>query len=206
VATRRAVTLPLVEPIVPVLRDWPFDDPAYLFEPKYDGFRGLFYITGRDCHFRSKRGNVLKQFEQLCYWVREELPVKEAILDGEIVALDAEGRQDFRSLLARRGNFHYAAFDVLWLNGTDLRELPLTRRKRTLERIIPATTTVLSRVYAVAERGHDLFAAAERLDLEGIVAKRKADAYAPTTTWYKVKNRAYTQLEGRGELFHPRRP
>ena len=107
--------------------------------------------------------------------------------------------------MARRGNFHYAAFDVLWLNGTDLRELPLTRRKRALGRIIPATTTVLSRVYAVAERGRDLFAAAERLDLEGIVAKRKADAYAPTTTWYKVKNRAYTQMEGRGELFHPRR-
>jgi ATP-dependent DNA ligase len=128
-----------------------------------------------------------------------------AILDGEVVALDAEGRQDFRALLARRGNFHYAAFDALWLNGTDMRELPLTRRKRALERIIPATTTVLSRVFAVEERGRDLFAAAERLDLEGIVAKRKADRYGPATTWYKVKNRTYTQLEGRGELFHPSR-
>ena len=46
------------------------------------------------------------------------------------------------------------------------------------------------------------FAAAERLDLEGIVAKRKADAYRPETVWYKIKNRAYTQLEGRGDLFH----
>jgi ATP-dependent DNA ligase len=63
---------------------------------------------------------------------------------------------------------------------------------------------VLSRVFAVEGRGRDLFAAAERLDLEGIVAKRKADAYTGTTTWYKVKNRAYTQMEGRGELFHPR--
>jgi hypothetical protein len=53
-------------------------------------------------------------------------------------------------------------------------------------------------------RGRDLSGAAERLDLEGIVAKRKADAYVPTTIWYKVKNRAYTQLEGRGELFHPK--
>lgn len=73
-----------------------------------------------------------------------------------------------------------------------------------LERIIPATTTAFSRVFSVEERGRDLFAAAERLDLEGIVAKRKADPYVPNTVWYKVKNRAYTQMEGRGELFHPR--
>jgi len=85
------------------------------------------------------------------------------------VALDPEGRQDFRGLLARRGNLHYAAFDVLWLNGKDLRGLPLTRRRRALERVIPATTTVFSRVFAVEGRGRDLFAAAERLDLEGIV-------------------------------------
>jgi bifunctional non-homologous end joining protein LigD len=201
--TRRAGTLPMVEPVVPVPRDQPFDDPAYLFEPKYDGFRGLLYLSGRDCHFRSKRGHVLKQFRELCDWVRQELRVKEAILDGEVVALDPEGRQDFRSLLARRGNFHYAAFDALWLNGKDLRALALTRRRRALERIIPATTTVVSRVFAVEGRGRDLFAAAERLDLEGIVAKRKADPYAPSTVWLKVRNRAYTQMEGRGELFHP---
>jgi bifunctional non-homologous end joining protein LigD len=187
---------------VPVLRDYPFDDPGYLFEPKYDGFRGLFYLSGRECHFRSKRGNMLKQFTELCDWVRHELRVKEVILDGEVVALDPEGRQDFRGLLARRGNLHYAAFDVLWLNGKDLRELPLTRRKRAVERVIPATSTVLSRVFAVEGRGRDLFAAAERLDLEGIVAKRKADAYGPGTVWYKIRNRSYTQMEGRAELFH----
>ena len=149
----------------------------------------------RECHFRSKRGNVLKQFRELCDWVRQELRVKEAILDGEVVALDPEGRQDFRALLARRGNLHYAAFDVLWLNGKDLRGLPLTRRKRALERVIPATTTVLSRVFAVEGRGRDIFAAAERLDLEGIVAKRKG---IPTRRHGVVqdRNRAYTQMEG----------
>jgi ATP-dependent DNA ligase len=59
-------------------------------------------------------------------------------------------------------------------------------------------------MFAVEGRGRDLFAAAERLDLEGIVAKLKADPYTPSTVWLKVKNRAYTQMEGRGELFHPR--
>jgi bifunctional non-homologous end joining protein LigD len=86
----------------------------WLFEPKYDGFRGLLYLTREGCHFRSKRENILKQFQDLAYWVREELPIKEVILDGEVVALDSQGQQDFRGLLARRGNLHYAAFDVLW--------------------------------------------------------------------------------------------
>ena len=193
--------LPTVEPILLTPRPDPFDDPAWLFELKYDGYRGLLYVTRKGCHFRSKRGNVLKRFEQLCYWVREELPVKEAILDGEVVALDSEGRQNFRDLTAGRGNLHYAAFDALWIEGKDLRPLLLTRRKQMLTRLIPATTTVLSQVFSIGERGRDLFAAAERIDIEGIVAKRKVDPYSPATVWYKIKSRIYTQGEGRWELF-----
>jgi bifunctional non-homologous end joining protein LigD len=194
--------LPVVEPILLVPRTEPFDDPAWLFEPKFDGYRGLLYVTPKGCHIRSKRGSILQRFQQLCYWVREELPVKEAILDGEVVALDADGRQNFRDLVAGRGNLHYAAFDALWIEGKDLRGLPLRRRKRALMGLVPATTTVLSQVFTIEERGRDLFAAAQRLDLEGIVAKRPADHYAAGTIWYKIKNRAYTQMEGRGELFY----
>ena len=54
------------------------------------------YVTGKGCWIRSKRGNILKRFDQLCYWVREELPVKEAILDGEVVALDSGGGRTSR--------------------------------------------------------------------------------------------------------------
>ncbi|MFL5493626.1 MAG: hypothetical protein ACJ8DC_04485 [Gemmatimonadales bacterium] len=186
-------------------RSGAFDDPAYLFEPKYDGIRGLLYVTRQDCRFRSKQGNVLTQFQELCYWVREELSVREVILDGEVVALDPQGRQDFRALLAGQGNLHYAAFDALWIKGKDLRGLPLIRRKRALGRVIWATSTVLSQVFSIEERGRELLAAAERLDLEGIVAKRKAEPYAPETVWYKIRNPAYTQTEGRWELFQ-RRP
>src|SRR5215210_3183374 len=171
---RRAIdTLPLVEPVVPIVRDQPFDDPANLFEPKFDGFRGLLYLPPEGCHIRSQRGNILRQFEELGLWVRDELRVRTAILDGEVIALDREGRQDFRALLARRGDVHYSAFDVLWLDGKDLRPLSLTRRKRALDLLIPATTTVVSKVYAVEGTGPSLFRAAEQLDLEGIVAKRK---------------------------------
>jgi ATP-dependent DNA ligase len=114
--------------------------------------------------------------------VREELPVQEAILDGEVVALDGEGRQNFRDLIAGRGNLHYAAFDALWVEGKDLRGLPLTRRKQALTSLVPATTTIVSQVFSIEERGRDMFEAVQRLDLEGIVAKRKADCYSPTVT------------------------
>ena len=197
-------TLPLIEPVVPQRLERPFDDPAWAFEPKYDGFRGLLYVTRRDCHFRSKRGNVLRRFQDLCHWVREELPVMEAILDGEVVALDPEGRQDFRALLEGRGNLHYAAFDALWVNGRDLRALPLTRRNRVLRRVVQATSTALSQVFMMEGRGCDMLRAAERLDLEGIVAKRTTDPYGPDTVWYKIRNQTYTQAEGRWELFRRR--
>jgi bifunctional non-homologous end joining protein LigD len=138
VSPRVAKTLPDIEPILLTSRRDPFDDPAWLFEPKYDGYRGLLYVTRKGCYIRSKRGKLLKRFDQLCYWAREELPVREAILDGEVVALDSEGQQNFRHLVAGQGNLHYAAFDALWINGKDLRGLPLTRRKRALRGLVPA--------------------------------------------------------------------
>ncbi len=172
-----------------------------------DGWRGILYLSGRECYIRSKRGNLLRRFAELAEQVRSEMSVSDAILDGEVVALDDEGRMNFRALQHGRGWLHYAAFDVLWLHGKDLRAQPLTRRKRRLEGLIPRTTPTLSRVLAVEEYGRELFEAAQRLDLEGIVAKRKRDSYSRQTTWYKVKNPAYTQTEGRGDLFYkPRSP
>jgi bifunctional non-homologous end joining protein LigD len=176
---RSRTTLPLVQPIAPVLRGVPFDDRAWLFEPKFDGFRGLLYIARRGTYFRSKRGNVMTRFQQLAEQVRDELRVMEAILDGEIVSVDEEGRQVFRRMLAGRGHLHYAAFDLLWLNGRDLRDLSLTRWKRRLARLISTTTPVLSRILSVEGRGRDMLAAAQQLDLEGIAAKRKGDALPP---------------------------
>jgi bifunctional non-homologous end joining protein LigD len=202
---RTARTLPDIQPIRLTSRPDPFDHPDWLFEPKYDGFRGLLYVTRAGCLIRSRRGSHLARFDELCHAVRKELPVREAILDGEVVALDEHGRQSFSALMAGHGNFHYAAFDALWVNGKDLRALPLVRRKRALHKLVWATSTPLSQVFTIEERGRDLFAAAQRIDLEGIVAKRKDDPYAPGTVWYKIANAAYTQREGRGELFERRR-
>jgi bifunctional non-homologous end joining protein LigD len=197
--------LPRVAPIFPTARPLPFNNPAWLFEPKYDGFRGMLYLNRRSCTLYSKRGNRMARFQGLAEQLRAELGRRDVILDGEIVALDDDGRIDFWGLMRGRGTLAYGAFDLLWLNGRDLRHLPLTRRKKRLERLIPASVGALNRVPCFEEEGRELFEAACRLDLEGIVAKRRDDAYSSGTPWYKVKNPTYTQAEGRRELFERRR-
>jgi bifunctional non-homologous end joining protein LigD len=119
----------------------------------------------------------MARFQPLAEQVAVELGRREVILDGEIVALDDEGRIDFWGLMRGRGTLAYAAFDLLWLNGRDLRERALTHRKKRLERLIPASVGALNRVPCFEEEGRELFEADCSLDLEGIVAKRKADPY-----------------------------
>src|ERR671920_714155 len=196
---QRTTVLPRVEPIAPTLRPHPFNDPAWLFEPKYDGFRGVLYLSRNGGGLYSKRGNRMTRFQALADQVGAELGRREVILDGEIVALDDEGRIDFWGLMRGRGTLAYVAFDLLWLNGRDLRHLTLAERKRRLERLIPASVGALSRMPCFEAEGRELFEAACRLDLEGIVAKRKADTYCAETAWYKIKNPTYTQADGRAE-------
>src|SRR5918993_3305181 len=94
-----SICLPRVEPIVPVPRGQAFNDPAWLFEPKYDGFRGMLYLTRQSCTLYSKRGNRMTRFQDFAEQLRLELGRREVILDGEIVALDEEGRINFWDLM-----------------------------------------------------------------------------------------------------------
>ena len=174
---KTSFALPRIAPIVPVSRPVAVNDPSWLFEPKYDGLRGMVYLTRQSCSIYSMRGNRFSRFDELRRRICAELPRREVILDGEVVAIDDEGRVTFMDLMRGRGYLAFAACDLLWLNGRDLRQLPLTQRKKRLERLIPVTTGTLVQVPCFEEHGRDLFEAACRLDLEGIVAKRKADPY-----------------------------
>jgi bifunctional non-homologous end joining protein LigD len=195
-----------VAPIIPVLRSHPFNDPDWLFEPKYDGFRGLVYLAAGTCLIRSKKGTTFKRFASLCEALLRELDVKNAILDGEVLALDETGQPQFTDLLTGPTALAYAAFDLRWLNGRDLGHLPLTNRKAELAKLIPSSRAHVFKVLSVDERGWDLFEAVQRTDFEGIVAKRKADPYSARTIWFKVQNPRYSQAPGRGDLFNrPRR-
>jgi len=112
-------------------------------------------------------------------------------------------RPIFLDLVRRRGDASYIAFDLLWLDGRDLRGLPLNERKRALRRLLLPRSNLIEEALYVSGRGRDLFAVAQQHDLEGIVAKRKADAYEPDAKWIKTKNPRYSQAEGRSELFNP---
>jgi bifunctional non-homologous end joining protein LigD len=94
------------------------------------------------------------------------------------------------------------AFDLLWLNGIDLRPLPLSERRQALQRILPERSPVVCAALSVAGRGRTLFELMRANDLEGIVAKNLADPYEPRVRWLKIKNPDYSQKEGRVELFN----
>jgi hypothetical protein len=109
------MTLPRVQPIIPTCRKEPFDDPEWLFDFKYEGFRGLGYLEQGRCRFLSRNGNALSRFGALGDQVAAILEIDEAIIDGEVVAVDATGRPQFYDLLRRAQAPAYVAFDLLWV-------------------------------------------------------------------------------------------
>jgi bifunctional non-homologous end joining protein LigD len=180
----------------------PFDHPDWLFEVKYDGFRALAYGSVR---LVSRNGNAFKSFPELCAVMAGCLEVETAVLDGEIVHLGQDGRPEFKSLMRRHAPQHFYTFDILWLNGKDLRTTPLVRRKQILRRAVPLQPARVLYADHFEEQGADLFRAICERDLEGIVAKRKDGLYTPEeTSWVKIKNPRYSQAAGRHELFERR--
>jgi len=198
----RGVPLPRVQPIIPTRRKEPFDHPEWLFDFKYDGFRALCYIEQGRCRVISRNGNVLSRFEALGDQVSRLLDVDEAVIDGEVIVADETGRPQFYELLRVPRSASYVAFDILWLNGTDLRALPLTERRKSLQGIVSKGSPIVSEALSVAGRGRELFELMRTNDLEGIVAKRLADPYDTRVRWLKIKNPDYSQKEGRAELFN----
>jgi bifunctional non-homologous end joining protein LigD len=192
---------PRIDPAKLTLVRQPFDDPDFLFELKHDGFRSLAYIFDGQCQLISRRWNPYRSFCELSTHLAQ-LKVKNAVIDGELVCLDSEGRSIFNELILRRGCPFFCAFDLLYLNGRDLRQLPLIERKDKLRKLIEKSRLddVMCGKY-VEGRGIDLFNEVYQRNLEGVVAKRRAGKYAAVSGWLKIKNPRYTQTERRHELF-----
>jgi bifunctional non-homologous end joining protein LigD len=123
------------------------------------------------------------------------------------LCLDRYGRSQFYELMFRRGEPFFYAFDLLWLNGADLRGLSLLERQRRLRKLClqrQGTANRLLYLDHLERNGSGLFAKACELDLEGIVAKWKDGRYIGEdrrSSWVKIKNPNYSQIEGREELF-----
>src|ERR1700690_4080990 len=201
----RAARKPMPTAIYPMLAtaiEKPFDNPDWLFEIKWDGYRAVAFIDDGRVRFVSRNQNDLTgQYPELAT-LPKFVKARRAILDGEIVALDDQGRPSF-SLMQQRTGFRpgkprrpgregvpviYYAFDLLYLDGLDLRRLPLEQRKKLLEeRITHSNVVRFSDHYP--EKGLALFEAAAQKGLEGIVAKKRDSLYAETRSsdWLKIK-------------------
>jgi len=179
-----------------------FDGPEWVFEIKWDGYRAVAFIENGRVRLVSRTQNDLTaQFAELGS-LPQLIKAERAILDGEIVALDDEGRPSF-SLMQQRTGFRpgkrrlpgregvaivYYAFDLLYVDGFDLRPVALEQRKQLLQkRIVPGDLVHFSDHYA--EKGLDLFEAAKQRGLEGIVAKRRNGVYEEKRSrdWLKIK-------------------
>jgi hypothetical protein len=127
-----------------------------------------------------------------------------AVLDGEIVCLEPDGRSNFYKLLFRTGLAGLRGVRPVAVDGEDLRNRPLLERKRRLKALVPRMDSRLLYMDHVRERGKALFDAACARDLEGIVgkwARGRYEADGVSTFWVKVKNPAYSQMVGRREVF-----
>lgn len=184
----------------------PFSHPDWLFELKHDGFRCLATVTSHTCVLQSRHGRTFAQWPQLAEEIAHSLRASDAILDGEIVCLDADARSNFRALLNRREWPHFLAFDLIRLEGVTLCDRPLIERKRMLKALMPRLESHLQYVDHITDRGEDFFRVACAADLEGIVGKPKRGPYftdGERTNWLKIKNPTYSQMAGRSELFEP---
>jgi bifunctional non-homologous end joining protein LigD len=171
----------------------PFDDPDWLFEVKWDGYRAVAETGGRDLRLYSRNGlSFLDAYPDVVSELRKIK--RRMILDGEIVALNDRGRPDFQLLqhASQDPSTHlvYYVFDLLELNGRDLTGLPLITRKEKLRAVLKDGVHVRYCDHVEA-RGNDFFAAAVKQDLEGIIGKRKDSMYtkgARGKNWVKIKN------------------
>ncbi|MCM0080761.1 DNA ligase D [Geomonas sp. Red32] len=188
---------PMPHQIIPMLAgtsEEPFDDPDWVFEIKLDGYRSVAEIENGNVRLYSR--NKIS-FNQRFPQVAASLAAikAEAVLDGEVVALDEQGRSYFQLLQNSQrtgeGSIVYFVFDLLYLNGQDLRRLPLLTRKEMLRALLPDLPNVKYSDH-LAEFGRDFFDLARQKNLEGIIAKRGASPYLTgkrSKDWLKIKIR-----------------
>jgi bifunctional non-homologous end joining protein LigD len=184
--------------------------PGWLFEVKWDGYRALARVTQGEATLKSRQGNDLTQrFATVAKEIPKAVKTPDCVLDGEVCALDEQGRSSFS--LMQQGKpgtpIVYFVFDLLELEGEPLVDLPLIERHERLKKLLDRRNKTV-RLSEVFEDGEALYQAAKQQNLEGIMAKRADSRYAVgrrTRDWLKVKTHGrqefiiagYTKGQGR---------
>lgn len=181
-----------VSPMLATLVNEPFDKPEWIYEVNWDGHRALAYLNKGKVELRSRDNDSFnKQFYPV-HAALKEWPIK-AVVDGEIVVVDENGISAFSKLeewkSVEDGQLEFYVFDILWLNGINLMDMPLLERRRILEQLVP-DNEIIRFSESFAANGKEFFKSAEKLGIEGILAKRADSIYQPgvrTKEWLKIK-------------------
>jgi len=181
-----------VKPMLATLVETPPAEKDWIYEIKWDGYRALAFCKGNKVDLVSRNQ---KSFNDKFYPLvpaLERLNLQ-AVLDGEIVVVKESGAASFQDLQNWRseadGELRYTVFDLLWLNGYDLMPLPLSERKEILKQLLQTDENILVNEFFTGSASK-ILGAAEKLGLEGIIAKKSDSAYTPGErgyNWVKIK-------------------
>lgn len=181
-----------LSPMLATLIDKPFNKEGWLYEIKWDGYRTVAFCNKNKVELKSRND---KSFNEKFYPVLKAVQqwnIK-AVVDGEVVVLDENGKSNFGALQNWRseadGDIYFYVFDLLWLDGKDLMQLPLSERRNILKQILPDNPVIrLSESFDVS--GTEFFETAKKMGLEGIIAKKSDSMYTAgirSKEWLKIK-------------------
>ncbi|HEY0679239.1 MAG TPA: DNA ligase D [Chitinophagaceae bacterium] len=202
-----------IEPMLASLGDEPFDNENWVFELKWDGYRAIAELDKKNVKLYSRNGLSFNERYPELIRELENLKMK-AVLDGEVMVFNENGKPDFQKLQHYDDNRHlplvYYVFDILSLNNKDLKHLPLIKRKEILKKSLPENDSIRYSDH-VEEKGKAFFKEVQKSNLEGIMAKKADSEYVTgirTREWLKIKHThtreaiiaGYT--EGRGSRKH----
>ncbi|QEM03100.1 DNA ligase D [Mucilaginibacter rubeus] len=203
-----------IKPMKATLVDAPFDDPGWIYEIKWDGYRAVAIVKNGTAELISRNNLPFDQFRPINDLL--ESWQLNAVLDGEIVALNEQGNADFGALQnwrnSKTAKLAYFVFDILWYDGKRLTDLPLYQRREILKSVLPPDNELIRVSQAFEVNGIEFFEAAKKMKLEGIIAKRADSTYssdARSREWLKIKAKrrqevvvaGFTKNEGTGKYF-----
>jgi bifunctional non-homologous end joining protein LigD len=181
-----------VRPMKATLIDEPFNDPDWLYEVKWDGYRAVAFLDKKEVTLISRNNIPFDKY----YPINQILAAWKinAVIDGEILVINDKGISDFGALQNWRseadGNLVYYIFDILWYEGKNLMNLTLRERLAILKEVVPTDDDRIRISQVFETRGVDFFDAAEKLGLEGIMAKKADSVYTSdlrSKEWLKIK-------------------
>lgn len=197
---------------MPTLADEPPEGEEWIHEIKYDGYRTQLILEGAKTRAFTPNGHDWTDRYRAIVAAATALPAASAIIDGEVIVTGAEGKPDFgalrQAIRQEEKPLVFVAFDLLHLDGTDLRRQPLSERRQLLWQLLEPAEGRIQFSHHMEAKGSDFFKAVDRAGLEGMVSKRKDSRYhsGPSKSWLKIKCYEEADFELLGVLREPGNP